>query len=154
MNMSEEEQAASGFPMRVNDMAEDNRDPSTTWIWIDHGERYFEVFPWDLVQNAILNAHVDVSDDLLFQAGNMQGALEEKLWDLFDGAITSRMRAYHPEHFAELQKAIEENRDPNEPAQLAWNECSSYIIGAAYFHFARCAFDDEYQKHYQPWRTK
>lgn len=133
---------------KVDELATDNRDPNTTWIWIDHGARYFEVFPWELVQNAIENAHVDVREELLFQAGNVQGPAEERLWDLCDQEIKMRMEAYYPEFAAEMQG----DQEPSEDAQRAWNECTSYIIGAIYFHFARCAFDSEYRHHHQSWR--
>lgn len=135
---------------RIGSFTTDNRDPLTTWIWVGEGaqQRYVEVFPWELVENAIENVHSGLTEEHRKEVNNIAGHFEDDLMDALDGRISQLMEKFYPQELAELKAANEEAIDAPGDAYDAWNECTWMILGSACFHLARMSFDRAYRDRY------
>jgi len=136
----------------IQEFTTDNRDPLTTWIWIDHGSRFVEVFPWELVQNAIENAGIEFTElemDKIISItsdDDLQDYIAGKAWKIFEER--------YPEQAADIRKADETDHSPKEESWDPLNEIIGMCIGAGYFITARYAFDRAFRELVSPWRRQ
>lgn len=83
----------------------DNRDPSTTWLWIDK-VRYIEVRPYDVMRNMIHNCY---NEDVLFLYEQFKTYLDDvvdTIPDVMDDTDTDHIKGFR-DHLTNL---IESNR--------------------------------------------